>query len=62
MEVFMSLEDRIQHWQEKAVVDEERGKYDPPLNLLTELWATDDDIKVEKAYRDEWRNHRDQTD
>ena len=50
-----------QHFQEKAVKDADKGKYDLPLNILTEIGSSDKDREDNKAYRDSWRNHTDQT-
>lgn len=50
-----------QHYQEKSVKDCDNHKYDPPLDLITEIGADEKQREDNKAYHDEWRNHKDQT-
>jgi hypothetical protein len=57
----MNQDDKIAHYQAKAAEDDDEGRFAPPLNLLTEIGASDSDRECQKAYRDSWRNHHDQT-
>jgi len=49
------------YYQKKAVRDVDNNKYDPPLNSITEIGASDKAREYQKAYDDSWRNHRNQT-
>ncbi len=50
-----------QHYQEKAVKDADENEYKSPLNIVTEIGASEKLKSDNKDYRDSWRNHKDQT-
>ena len=56
----MDKSEKLEHAHNKGQEDAAKGEYNPPLNLLTELFATDQDRQEAKAYREGWRNTTDQ--
>ena len=55
------MSDSKDYYQEKAAKDCDEGEFNPPLNLITEIGASEKELADDKAYRDSWRNHKDQT-
>ena len=54
-------EEMISRYQERGSDDHSNGDFRPPLNLITEIGASDLQRDCNKAYLDSWRNHREQT-
>lgn len=54
-------EERLSHAQAKAVEDCEKGEYKPPKDVVTEIFASENELQELHAYNTSYRNHRDQT-
>ena len=54
-------EERESHAQERAVHDCDNHEYNPPKDVITEIGASENELRELHAYNTSWRNHCDQT-
>lgn len=58
----MTTEEAIEHYFAKGQQDFTDDNFDPPLNIVTSIGATDYDYAIQKAYLAGWQNAKSQAE
>ena len=58
----MTNEEALNHYYDKGQRDFADGNFDPPLNIVTSIGATDYDYAIQKAYLAGYQNAKSQAE